>query len=109
MGRAGKSSVASMIRRYVTWVVSRPKTIIAAVVFATVILAFFIGRLRILLDVDDQIPPGHPLVVVGKRIEKLFGGKYTTVIGVYPKQGTVYTPQVLGKVKRITDAVERIP
>jgi predicted RND superfamily exporter protein len=109
MEQAGKSSVASMIRRYVTWVVSRPKTIIAAVLFATVILAFFVGRLRILLDVDDQIPPGHPLVVVGKRIEKLFGGKYTTVIGVYPKQGTVYTPQVLGKVKRITDAVERIP
>jgi predicted RND superfamily exporter protein len=98
-----------MIRRYVTWVVSRPKTVIAAVLFATVFLAFFVGRLRILLDVDDQIPPGHPLVVVGKRIEKLFGGKYTTVIGVYPKQGTVYTPQVLGKVKRITDAVERIP
>jgi predicted RND superfamily exporter protein len=98
-----------MLRRYVSWVVSRPRTVIAVVALATVILAFFVGRLRILLDVDDQIPAGHPLVVVGKRIEKLFGGKYTTVIGIYPKQGTVYTPQILGKVKRITDALERIP
>src|SRR5262249_32953901 len=59
--------------------------------------------------IDEQIPPGHPLVVVGKRIEKIFGGKYVCVIGVYPKSGTVYTPATLAKVKRITEAVEKIP
>jgi predicted RND superfamily exporter protein len=98
-----------MLRRYVTWVVTRPRTVIVAVLAATLILGFFIGRLRILLDVDDQIPAGHPLVVVGKRIEKLFGGKYTTVVGIYPQSGTVYTPQILGKIKRISDALEHLP
>ena len=62
-----------------------------------------------LLDVDQQIPPGHPLVIVGKRIEKLFGGKYMTVIGFYPKSGTIYTPAILGKVKRVTEALEKLP
>ena len=98
-----------MLRRYVTWVVSRPKTVIVLVLGITLALGFFIGRLRVLLDVDDQIPPGHPLVVVGKRIEKLFGGKYLTVVGFYPEKGTVYTPAILGKVKRVTEAVGRIP
>ena len=72
-------------------------------------LGFFISRLRVLLDVDQQIPPGHPLVIVGKRIEKLFGGKYMTVIGFYPESGTIYTPAILGKVKRVTEALEKIP
>jgi predicted RND superfamily exporter protein len=75
----------------------------------TLTLGFFITRLRLMLDVDSQIPPGHPLVVVGQRVEKLFGGKYMTVIGFYPSEGTVYTPKILAKVKRVTEAVESLP
>ena len=81
-----------MLRRYVTAIVGRPKLVIALVALVTVTLGFFMTRLHVLLDVDAQIPPGHPLVITGKRIEKLFGGKYMTVIGFYPESGTVYTP-----------------
>ena len=98
-----------MLRRYVTAIVGRPKLVIAAVVLVTLVLGFFISRLRVLLDVDQQIPPGHPLVIVGKRIEKLFGGKYMTVVGFYSESGTIYTPANLGKVKRVTEALEKIP
>jgi len=98
-----------MLRRYVTGIVTRPKTVIAVVLGITLVLGLFIGRLRVLLDVDAQIPPGHPLVIVGQRIEKLFGGKYMTVVGFYPKSGTVYTPSILGKVKKVTEELERIP
>ncbi|HZL21351.1 MAG TPA: MMPL family transporter [Polyangia bacterium] len=98
-----------MLRRYVTAVVGRPKLVIALVALVTLTLGFFMTRLHLLLDVDAQIPPGHPLVIVGQRIEKLFGGKYMTVIGVYPASGTVYTPDILGKVKRITEKLEKLP
>lgn len=98
-----------MLRRYVTALVSRPKTIIAIVSVITLALGLNVSRLQVLLDVDSQIPPGHPLVVIGKRVEKLFGGKYMTVVGFYPAQGTVYTPKILAKVKRVTEAIERLP
>ena len=98
-----------MLRRYVTSLVSRPKTVIAVVSVVTLFLGFHVSRLRVLLDVDSQIPPGHPFVAVGKRVEKLFGGKYMTVMGIYPAEGTVYTPKILAKVKRITEAVEGLP
>ena len=98
-----------MLRRYVTAIVGRPKLVIALVALVTLTLGFFMTRLHVLLDVDAQIPPGHPLVITGKRIEKLFGGKYMTVIGFYPESGTVYTPDILGKVKRVTDKLEKLP
>jgi predicted RND superfamily exporter protein len=98
-----------MLRRYVTSLVGRPKTVIAVVMAVTLTLGFFVTRLRLMLDIDSQIPPGHPLVVVGQRVEKLFGGKYMTVIGFYPASGTVYTPHILAKVKRVTEALERLP
>ena len=47
-----------MLRRYVTAVVGRPRLVIAPVVLVTLVLGFFITRLRVLLDVDTQIPPG---------------------------------------------------
>ncbi|HVV52393.1 MAG TPA: MMPL family transporter [Polyangia bacterium] len=97
------------LRRYVTAIVGRPKLVIAAVALVTLALGFFMTRLRVLLDVDAQIPPGDPLVIVGQRIEKLFGGKYMTVIGFYPRAGTVYTPEVLGKVERVTEELEKLP
>lgn len=98
-----------MLRRYVNLVVAWPKLVIALVCAVTVGLALFIPRLKVNIDVDSQIPPGDPRVIVGKRIEKLFGGKYMTVIGFYPENGTVYTPDILAKVKRVTETVEKIP
>jgi predicted RND superfamily exporter protein len=98
-----------MLRRYVTAIVGRPKLVIALVALVTLTLGFCMTRLHVLLDVDAQIPPGHPLVIVGQRIEKLFGGKYMTVIGFYPDSGTVYTPDLLGKVKRVTEKLEKLP
>jgi uncharacterized protein len=98
-----------VLRRYVTAIVARPKLVIALVALVTLTLGFFMTRLRVLLDVDAQIPPGDQLVKVGQRIEKLFGGKYMTVIGFYPQAGTVYTPDVLDKVKRVTDKLTQLP
>src|SRR6185436_13264350 len=89
-----------MLRRYVTAVVGRPKAVIVAVVMVTLVLGAFIGRLRMLLDIDQQLPPDHHYVVVGK---------YMTVVGFYSESGTIYTPATLGKVKRVTDALEKIP
>jgi predicted RND superfamily exporter protein len=98
-----------MLRRYVNWIVGRPKTVIAVIVAVTLVLGFFISRVKVNIDIDAQIPTDHPLVTIGKRVEKLFGGKYLTIIGFYPAEGTVYTPKVLAKVKRVTDAVEAMP
>jgi hypothetical protein len=43
-----------MLHRYVTSLVSRPKTVIILVSAITLALGFNISRLKILLDVDNQ-------------------------------------------------------
>jgi predicted RND superfamily exporter protein len=98
-----------MLRRYVNLVVAQPKLVIALIMAITVGLAIFIPRLKVNIDVDSQIPPGDQRVIVGKRIEKLFGGKYMTVVGFYPESGSVYSPKILAKVKRVTEELEKVP
>jgi uncharacterized protein len=98
-----------VIRQYVDWIVRFPKVVVAIVLTLSVILAAGLPRLHVELDVDKQIPQGHPLVEVGKRLERSFGGKYLTIVGFYPHAGTIYTPEMLAKVKRINDAVSELP
>lgn len=103
-----------MLQQYVSKVVAYPKAVIAAVALVTValVLALVVRRIPFSIDLDAQIPPHHPVVMVSKRAEKMFGGKYTTIIGVYIKdgaEGTVYTPEILGKVERITKELEQFP
>jgi predicted RND superfamily exporter protein len=98
-----------VIRQYVDWIVRFPKVVVAIVLTVSVILAAGLPRLHVELDIDKQIPQGHPLVEVGKRLERSFGGKYLTIVGFYPQKGTVYSPEILAKVKRINDAVSELP
>lgn len=98
-----------MIRRYVSFIVRWPKTVITMVIIVSVFLGFSVSSVKMLLDVDDQLPQDNSYVKVSKRVEKLFGGKYITVVGFYPEKGTIYTPEILGKVKRVTEALEKVP
>lgn len=103
-----------MLQHYVSKVVAYPKAVIAAVSVITVALvaALVVLRIPFLIDLDAQIPPNHPMVLVSKRAEKLFGGKYTTIVGVYMKdgaEGTIYTPDILGRIDRITKELEQFP
>lgn len=98
-----------VIRQYVDWIVRFPKVVVTVVLLVSVFLAVGLARLHVELDVDKQIPQGHPLVEVGKRLERSFGGKYLTIVGFYPEKGTVYSPEILAKVKRVTDTVSEIP
>lgn len=103
-----------MLERYVSKVVAYPKAVIAAVALITValVLALVVRRIPFSIDLDAQIPPHHPVVLVSKRAENLFGGKYTTIVGVYIKdgaQGSVYDPEILSKVDAITKELEQFP
>jgi hypothetical protein len=42
-------------------------------------------------------------------LEEVFGGRNVTLIGVVPKQGDIYQPQVLAKIQRIQDGIEQLP
>lgn len=67
-----------------------------------------IGR-KIIIDPGALAPNGHPYITSTKLIEKKFGSKYMVVIGITPKQGDIYQPQVLEKVKHITEEVDNAP
>ncbi|KOA13527.1 RND transporter, partial [Acinetobacter baumannii] len=98
-----------MMERYARWILSHRRIVLTVVMLLTLALAYLASGVKIIIDPDALAPKGHPYITSTKLIEKKFGSKYMVVIGITPKQGDIYQPQVLEKVKRITEEVDNAP
>ncbi len=96
-------------RRWGDLVVRHPVPFVAGVLAVAAALGLGALRLRLSVREDAQLPQDHPYVQVYNRINGLFGGGAAVVIGIVPRGGDAFTPEVLGKVSRITAAVSAMP
>ncbi len=83
--------------------------VMAACLLLTAGLASQIPKLQIIINSDNFIPRSNHYAIVGTEVERVFGAKYTAVIGVTAEQGTIYTPEILDKVRRITERLMSSP
>ncbi len=102
-------SESSVFRRYAQWLIAHRVLVGLAILGVTVFLVSRIGILQFDSNVELFAPQTHPYVVTTHLVEQVFGGKNVVVIGITPKQGDVYQPEVLAKIKRIQDGVEQLP
>ncbi len=95
--------------RWGEFVVEHPRSLIAAVLAVTALVGVGATRLRFSIREGDALPQGHPYVQVYNRINEQFGGGAAVVIGIVPRSGDVFTAETLGKVARLTAALEAMP
>ncbi|MBI1820693.1 MAG: MMPL family transporter [Nitrospirae bacterium] len=98
-----------MIKKYVNWLVDHPYRVIFIVTLITLFFAFQLHNLFMILDPKRILPQDHPFVQLNNQIEKTFGGSRVVVIGVSVKEGDIFNPVTLAKIKRITEAVKKVP
>lgn len=98
-----------LLRAYARWIVSH-RVLVALVILAiTGFLISRLGQLRMDSNPDLWAPQRHAYVETTNLLEEIFGGRNYTVIGIVPKQGDVYQPQVLAKIQRIQADLELLP
>lgn len=98
-----------VMEKYARWILRHRRIVLTLVMLLTIALAYLASGVKIIIDPSALAPNGHPYITSTKLIEKKFGSKYMVVIGITPKQGDIYQPQVLEKVKRITEEVDNAP
>lgn len=79
---------------------------------ALAVTAFFITRVGSLqLETDPKLwaPKNHPYVQTTNKLEEIFGGRNIVIIGITPKEGDIYQPDVLARIQRLQSAIEAIP
>lgn len=81
------------------------------VLFALVTVFFFYqcSRLTVRTDFNNLIPQKHPFIKVHNMIRGVFGGANQVLIMVQVRDGDIFNPETLEKIKWITQEVESIP
>lgn len=98
-----------VFRPFATWVVRHRIAVIAAILAITAFLVTRIGSLQLDNSPDSWAPQTHAYVETTRLLKEVFGGVNVVVIGITPRQGDIYQPEVLAKIKRIQEALEQIP
>ncbi len=104
-----RRTINQAMEQYARWILSHRRIVLSVVLLLTLVLAYLGSSVKVIIDPDALAPKGHPYITSTKLIEKKFGSKYMVVIGITPKEGDIYQPQVLEKVKRMTDEVDHAP
>jgi predicted RND superfamily exporter protein len=100
---------SNLFRRYTEFIIRHRPWVIMIILGITVFLGSRIASLKIDMDPDIWAPQAHPYVKATKLLEEVFGGRNYTLIGIVPKEGDIYRPEILAKVRRIQDGMEQIP
>jgi uncharacterized protein len=95
-------SYARAVVRYRVWV-------LLAGLLATGLLGSRIGTLALNNDPDIWAPANHEFTKTTRELERVFGGRNFTIIGVFPKQGDIYQPHVLEKIRALQEGIESMP
>ncbi len=94
-----------MMERYISFIVRHRLAVVLAVIGVTVLLGTQLRHVHMEIRRRANLPDQHPYVQVQNRISDLFGGEAIVIIGVVANQGTIFTPEILGKIQRITDGL----
>ena len=99
----------SLLERYAQAVVRYRGWVLALGLLVTAGFASQIGVLKLNNDPDIWAPQNHEYTQTTRELERIFGGRNFTVIGIFPKQGDIYQPHVLEKVRALQGSIEALP
>ena len=88
-------------------IIHRPKSILFVVLLLTGFFAYHAQHIRLDSSVESLLPKGDAEKVYYDEVRALFGSDEIGVIGIVADN--IYTPQTLGKIKRLTEEIRNIP
>jgi predicted RND superfamily exporter protein len=88
--------------RFGEWIIERRFRVLLVLGALTLFFGFFAAKTELVTSFGDLLPQNHPFIKVYKKYEQYFGGTNTVVIMVEARHGTIYTPEIIGKIARMT-------
>ncbi|MEW6089242.1 MAG: MMPL family transporter [bacterium] len=96
-----------LIMRLVRFSIDYPKTVVALSVLLTVLFTAQFMKIKIDTDPENMLKADEPVRIFHQKVKKEFGIKELIVLGIV-KDGGIFNPDSLEKIKRITDEILKI-
>src|SRR5687768_2429273 len=99
-----------MFRLFSSFIVRKRLWVMFIIIAMTAFFGLQITNLKIVINPNTMLPKNHLNVIGTNTAEALFGSKHVVLIGVSAANGgTVYQPEVLDAVKRLSDRMGAVP
>ena len=97
------------MKRFTELLIKFRAAILIIITIITVLWATQIPRLNIVTSFGDLLPQTHDYIKVHKEFQKKFGGANQLTMLMEVKQGDIFNQGTLGKIKYVTEELEKIP
>jgi len=98
-----------MQEKFARFIIKNRMAVLVLIVIITAVFGYKIGEVEFGSKTIDLFPYDHPYVETFVKYADVFGGANTAVLAVEVKDGDIFTPETLEKIKRVTKAVELLP
>ena len=88
-------------------IVDRPKAVLLLIALITCYFGYHARHIQLDSSIESLLPKDDPEKEYYEEVRRLFGSDEIVVIGLVAEN--VYTPEVLKKIQRITEAIREIP
>jgi predicted RND superfamily exporter protein len=79
-----------------------------AVLLVTALFAYWTSQLRLETSFGELLPQKHPYVQTHNQYSATFGGANNLTVMLQVRDGTIFTPEHLSRIFRMTEAVDRV-
>jgi hypothetical protein len=97
------------VEGFVAFILARPRAVIACVLAVTALLAAELRYLEPEVNLRELVPQDHPYMAIDDRLRDEFGAGQTGLLALAVEEGTVFAPETLARIERLTAAVEALP
>ena len=90
-------------------VFAHPKVTAFVIFLISAFFAIQIPAVKMVSNFADLLPQEHPYIETHNTLTETFGGANTVIVSLQVHEGTIFTNDVLKRIKRITDKVDGLP
>jgi hypothetical protein len=94
------------LRKIAEFVIRFRLPILILIIISSIIFCYGISKIEMYTVFEDLLPPNHPYIKTHQEFRKVFGGANLVAISVEVKNGTIFNPETLKKVKKLTEVIE---
>lgn len=97
------------MKKLAEFIVRQRFPILLAILLLTLFFGAYAFRIEMFTAFSDLLPREHPYIKVHNEFRRVFGGANVILLSLEVKEGDIFTPKSLGKIKRLTEVVEHTP
>ena len=101
--------IADLLVRSTRLVVRHRVAMLVALLLVTAYLGWSARHLHVEAHPDRLVPQEHEYIKALNDLHATFGDKNLIVVGLFPHDEKVFTPQFLAKIQALTNRIEKVP